>query len=92
MSYLLAVKRLMVCDELEKSNCGSLLFYCQISPPVFESLPPNYGVVPPNHHLEGANILHPGGNGHTGIIKPGMCRSECVTFTMMAAVLRDKMN
>ena len=36
------VKRLAVCDELERSNCGSLLFYCQINPPVFESLPANF--------------------------------------------------
>ena len=33
------VKRLAVCDELEHSSCGSLLFYCRIDPPVFDLMP-----------------------------------------------------
>ena len=36
MCVLYVVKRLAVCEELERSSCGSLLFYCQIKPPVFE--------------------------------------------------------
>jgi len=34
------MKQLAVCDELEKSNCGSLLFYSQLQPPVFDQMPP----------------------------------------------------
>jgi hypothetical protein len=30
------VKRLAVCEELETSSCGSLLFYAQLNPPVFD--------------------------------------------------------
>lgn len=33
------MKRLAVCDELEHSSCGSLLFYCRIDPPVFDLMP-----------------------------------------------------
>ena len=82
--FLLAVKRLMVCDELEKSNCGSLLFYCQINPPVFESLPPNYGVLVSHHqhlHEQGPSTLQPG-NGHSVIVKPGMCLHNLLTFSL----------
>ncbi|XP_019849833.1 PREDICTED: SH3KBP1-binding protein 1 isoform X2 [Amphimedon queenslandica] len=32
------VKRLAVCEELEKSSCGSILFYAQLNPPVFDEL------------------------------------------------------
>lgn len=31
LSY--TVKRLAVCEELEKSSCGSILFYAQLNPP-----------------------------------------------------------
>ena len=33
------VKRIAVCDELEHSSCGSLLFYCRINPPIFDLMP-----------------------------------------------------
>ena len=33
MISLAAVKRLVVCEELERSNCGNILFYCHLSPP-----------------------------------------------------------
>ena len=32
-SSLAAVKRLVVCEELERSNCGNILFYGHLSPP-----------------------------------------------------------
>ena len=30
---IILVKRLAVCEELEKSSCGSILFYAQLNPP-----------------------------------------------------------
>lgn len=44
------VKRLTVCEELEKSSCGNILFYCLLRPSVFERttelLPPSSNSLP----------------------------------------------
>ncbi len=42
---LCPVKRLAVCEELDKSCCGNLLFFCQLFPPVFDPL--TLGTTPP---------------------------------------------
>lgn len=42
------VKRLVVCEELERSNCGNILFYGHLSPPVFDQTPvPENSLQPP---------------------------------------------
>jgi len=43
---LLTVKRLAVCEELDNSSCGSVLFFSQIFPPVFDPL--TFGEAPLN--------------------------------------------
>lgn len=90
--FLSAVKRLAVCDELEKSNCGSLLFYCQISPPVFESLPPNFGIC--NQHPSKTGIWttsppfpglsHPVPNASTDSLIGPSCMNcvQCIFLSM----------
>ena len=71
------VKRLSVCDELDRSNCGSLLFYCQIKPPVFENLPPGFGGTVGTHDTgaPSSSLLLP--HSHSGLaVKSGDCNFD----------------
>ncbi len=74
--WVCPVKRLAVCDELDRSSCGSLLFYCQIQPDVFESMNTSNG--------GGSGLAQDTGMPHlyslhsASLMKNGQCVSMCV--------------